>query len=277
MNLHPCQFAIVRFLPYAETGEFANVGVVLACPAKGYFGFRLMPTKKTARIRGFFEQLDVSIYRNALGYMRDELDRLTVLAAQTLERDAVRQLFLGLVHPRETVVRFSDVRAVMAADPAQMLEKLFSRFVERDFVGKDYNDRLVERSVRELLSKAALRALFSEADIGNEDLHLTVPFAYKREGRVQLAIKPIDLAKDEASKVFDTGGRLVDRVNRLGKHALLPPQLMVAVRAPLEMDLRVSAAVEEIESDLRLVGVRVTRADDVETITRFARGAASLN
>lgn len=274
MNLYPCQFAIVRFLPYAETGEFANVGVVLACPAKGYFGFRLMPTKKTSRIRGFFEQLDASIYRNALGYMRDELHRLAKLAAQASERDAARQLFLGLVHPRETVVRFSDVRVVMAADPEQMVEKLFSRFVERDFAGKDYNDRLLERNVRDLLTKAALRGLFSEAEIGNEDLHLTVPFAYMREGRVELAIKPIDLAKDEASKVFDTGGRLVDRVNRLKKRDLLPPELMVAVREPLAVDVRVSAAVDEIESDLRAAGVRVTRADDAEAITRFARGAA---
>ncbi|MGH8147921.1 MAG: DUF3037 domain-containing protein, partial [Rhodanobacteraceae bacterium] len=27
MNRLACQYAVIRFLPYAETGEFANVGV----------------------------------------------------------------------------------------------------------------------------------------------------------------------------------------------------------------------------------------------------------
>ncbi len=41
LNKLACRYAILRFLPYTETGEFANVGVVLACPATGYFGFKL--------------------------------------------------------------------------------------------------------------------------------------------------------------------------------------------------------------------------------------------
>jgi hypothetical protein len=276
MNLYPCQFAIVRFLPYAETGEFANVGVVLACPAKGYFGFKLMPIRRTGRIRGFFDQLDLRIYREALGYMRDELVRLRAMAANVMATEAVRQLFLGLVHPRETIVRFGDVRAVMADDPEAMLDRLFARFVERDFAGKDHDDKLLVRGLRELLRKAELRTYFDEAEIGNEDLHLVVPFAHMRDGRVQLAIKPLDLAKDEASKVFDTGGRLVDRVNRLKKRLLLPEELLVAVREPAGMDGRVRAAVDEIEGDLRMAGVKVARADDVDGITRFAK-AAVLN
>ena len=30
-----CRYAIVQFMPYAETGEFANVGVVLCLSADG--------------------------------------------------------------------------------------------------------------------------------------------------------------------------------------------------------------------------------------------------
>lgn len=273
MNLHPCQYAIIRFLPYAETGGFANVGVVLACPARSYFDSKLIPTRRTGRIHGFFEQLDLKIYRDALRYMGEELERLRAMAANTESKDAVRQLFIGLVHPREALLRFGDTRAVMAADPDAMLDTLFARFVERDFVGKEYHDRLLERSVRELLRKAELRAYFNEADIGNEDLHLPVPFAHVRDGRVQLAIKPFDLAKDEASKVFDVGGRLVDRINRLKKRELLPRDMLVAVKEPARMHKRIRAAVEEIEGDLRNAGVQVARADDADAITHFAMGA----
>lgn len=272
MNRVPCQYAILRFLPYAETGEFANVGVVLACPARGYFGFRLMPTRRTGRIHGFFEQLELRIYRDALKYMGEELERLRVMAANAGDKDAVRQLFIGLVHPREALLRFGDTRVVMAKDPEATLQTLFARYVERDFAGKDYHDKLLERGVRELLRKAQLRAYFNEADIGNKDLRLPVPFAHVRNGRVQLAIKPFDLAKGEASKVFDAGGRLVDRVYRLKKHELLPQKVLVAVNAPVTMDRRVRAAVEEIEADLRNAGIVVTGVDNGDAITRFAKG-----
>lgn len=276
MNPVPCQYAIIRFLPYAETGEFANVGVALACPATGYFDFRLVPTRKTGRIRGFFEQLDLKIYRDALTYMGEELERLRALAANVAigNKEAVRQLFIGLVHPRETLLRFGETRVVMAEDPDAMLGQLFARMVERDFANKDYHDKLVERGVRELLRKANLRMYFNEAVIGNEDLHLNVPFAHKRGENVHLAIKPLDLAKDEASRVFDTGGRLVDRIQRLKKHNLLPPDMLVAVQRPDGNDQRILGAIDEIEGDLRKAGVEVERADNIRAITAFAKAAA---
>ena len=71
-----CQYTIVRFLPYAETGEFANVGVVLACPATGYFDTRLLPTKNTRRITDFFDRLDKPIYRESLIYLGEEMERI---------------------------------------------------------------------------------------------------------------------------------------------------------------------------------------------------------
>ncbi|WP_253275820.1 DUF3037 domain-containing protein, partial [Xanthomonas vasicola] len=46
----PCQYAIVQFLPYPETGEFANVGVVLACPQMRYLGVRIAPHRRTKRV-----------------------------------------------------------------------------------------------------------------------------------------------------------------------------------------------------------------------------------
>ena len=53
MNKLACRYAILKFLPYTETGEFANVGVVLACPATGFFGFKL-ETRRYARFTDFF-------------------------------------------------------------------------------------------------------------------------------------------------------------------------------------------------------------------------------
>ena len=52
-----CHYAIVRFMPFIETGEFANVGVVMFAPQARYFGFKLLVNRQ-ARVTNFFEQLD---------------------------------------------------------------------------------------------------------------------------------------------------------------------------------------------------------------------------
>lgn len=276
MNRFACQYAIIRFLPYTETGEFANVGVVLACPATGYFGARLMPTKKTGRITGFFEQLDKRIYREAMDYLKEELARIGTLVRERGmgNQDFVQQTFAGLTRPREALLRFGETRVILAEQPKETLDKLFGSVVERDFADKAYHDQILVRGIRETLRKANLRDYFQEGDIGNEDLHIHVPFVHKREGRAQLAIKPLDLAKDVPSLVYEVGGRWVDRVHRMQRHNLLPEAMLFAVKMPDKKMDRVQTAANEILGDLCGKGVQIVPITDAEAITAFATGAA---
>jgi len=275
MNRFACQYAIIRFLPYAETGEFANVGVVLACPETGYFGARLMPIKKTGRITGFFEQLDRRIYREAMGYLKDELDRLGDLIQERGKgsKSFLQQIFVGLTRPREALLRFGETRVILAEQPVDTLSQLFSTVVERDFANKAYHDQILIRGVRETLRKANLREYFQEGDIGNEDLHIHVPFVHKREGRPQLAIKPLDLAKDVPNLVYEVGGRWVDRVHRMKRHNLLPDAMLFAVKMPDSKIDRARTAANEILGDLRSRGVQTVPIADADAITAFAKGA----
>lgn len=275
MNRVPCQYAVVRFLPYAQTGEFANVGVVLACPERGYFGFRLLKPQTTKRIRGFFEKLDLAIYRNALGYMNNELQGLATFAKTSPER--IGQIFMNFVQPRETLLRLGPTHVLMAESPEKALTELFARMVERNFADKAHHDKMLERSVRELLRRTNLRELYVEALIGEpDDLHLSVPFAHQHEGKVQIAIKPLDLLRGDANKVFDTGGRLLDRIHRLKKREQLPNELMVVVQEPPPLHGQPYRAAMEIQNDLRAAGVKVAHVGNAEAITAFAQ-AARLN
>lgn len=274
MTRLPCQYAIIRFLPYAETGEFANVGVLLACPASGYFAARLMPTKRTGRITGFFEQLDARIYRESLKYLRDELERVQQAAQQGTgpQRPVmIQQLFADLTRPREGLLRFGDIRVVLAEDPEAMLERLFARFVERDFASKEYHDQLLIRGVREVLTKANLRQYFKPEEIGNDYVHVQVPFVHVRDGAPALAIKPLGLDKDDPNQVLDHGGHWVERVHRLRRHGLLPAEMLFAVKKPVAGNAKASKAADEIVDDLRNAGMEVALATDTRTITEFAK------
>lgn len=268
-----CQYAIIRFLPYAETGEFANVGVLLACPATGFFSARLMPTKHTRRITAFFDRLDKRVYRDSLNYFREELERVRELVRGRFVRGGeaeVQRAFMGLATPRETLLRFGDVRALLAEDPEAALDQLYGRFVERDFADRSYHDRLVERTVREALTRAELRQHFVENELGDEYVHVRVPFVHLRDGRPVAAIKPLDLAKSEPNQVFEVGGHWLERVRWFKRHNLLPDMLIV-IREPDISAPEARHVADELRTELRDQGVGTTLAQDSDSIVRFAK------
>lgn len=273
-----CQYAIIRFLPYAETGEFANVGVVLACPATGYFDALLTPTKNFGRITAFFDHLDKRIYRDSLMYIDEELERIRDALSNRTEREGttiIQQTFAELTRPREALLRFSETRVILAENEKQVLDKLFARFIGRDFVSKQYHDKLLERGVQHMLAQANLREYFKPAVIGNDYLHANVPFVYLRDGEPALAIKPLDLAKDKPNQVFEHGGHWVDRIRRLRKYDLLRGQILFAVEEPTAADVDTHQAAKEIIAELRENHVEVVLASDSNAITAFAARATS--
>lgn len=271
-----CQYAIVHFLPYAETGEFANVGVVLACPVTGYLNARLLPTKNTGRITAFFDHLDKRVYRESMRYFREEIKRIRNALSDRAGHEGatiIQQTFAELTRPRETLLRFSETRVVLADNEEQMLDKLFARFVGRDFVSKQYHDRLLERGVRDVLAQANLREYYKPAEIGSDYLHAHIPFVHLRDGEPALAIKPLDLAKDEPNHVFEHGGHWVDRIRRLRKYNLLRGKILFAVKEPTVLDTATREAASEIIVELRESNVEVALASDSNAITTFAAGA----
>ena len=136
-----CHYAIVRFMPFVETGEFGNVGVVLFAPSARFFGFKVLG-QRVSRITNFFEQMDSKVFRASMHATREELQRVSDMLKglgtdprlKTLDREASTHLWLEILKPRESMVRFSDSRLVMAADPQAKLGELFAYYVERNFV-----------------------------------------------------------------------------------------------------------------------------------------------
>lgn len=132
-----CDYAIARFLPYAETGEFVNVGVALMCAEAGYFDFRL--TSNRQRVTEFFRDLDGAIYTAGLSYFCEELvalrDALRLQrknrADGAFEKDYALAVFRELVRPRESLFRFSPARTALMDDPAEYLSELFDCYVDR--------------------------------------------------------------------------------------------------------------------------------------------------
>jgi hypothetical protein len=130
-----CNYAVVRFLPYRETGEFVNVGVVLFCREAGYFDVAL-ETHDTGRVAAFFPELDQEIFIMGRQAFFEELQRVKQLLNandRTLTDEARMGVFRELVRPRESVFRFGEMGTVLAEDPAAQLKELLERYVNRQF------------------------------------------------------------------------------------------------------------------------------------------------
>lgn len=278
MKKFACQYALLRFRPFVETGEFANVGVVLMAPEARFFGFRLL--KRYGRITQFFHQLDRKIYLNGKQLFTEELERFSAnlrrLALDGRKREVnlalARNLFAELVRPREAMLQFDEQRIALADDPRAKLNALFDHYVERNFVTKEYQERLLENSVRKLLFRAKVGNEYRQEKIGNDDFAVNFPFVHMTDGKAERIIKPLYLDQGDSTKILTHGGQWVDKVRRLRKRNALPDQVLFPVTAPTPNSKQFDAF-EEIRDDLQKASVQVVPANDDSQILQFVTRA----
>ena len=272
-----CQYAIVRFAPYVETGEFANVGILMMAPARRYFGFKLQ-TRRHGRITRFFDELDAKHYREALGSLKEELERVNeLLKARGFDKRRkfndtpfANRVFTEVIRPRESVVRFGEPRVVLAADPKKKLTELFAFYVERNFVTKEYRETVLERNVRRWLDQAQLGDKFRPMPIGDEEYQAKFPFVEMSGDVTRKAIKPLNLAQEKPSSIIEHGGKWWFRLDELQRRGRLPEKVMFAVEAPDSFEVHRHRAYEEIVGRLEAQGAEIAFYRDKEHVLRFA-------
>lgn len=272
-----CQYAIVRFLPYAETGEFANVGIVLVCAQTGFFDFRLL--RQVRRISAFFEELDTSIFRSVKKSFNAELERIkTMLAPNMAKNEALAQvdkelfnrLFAEIVRPREAMIRFDDPRVTLTDSPREKLNELFEYYVSRNFATKKYQEQLIERHVSQTLKQADLKKLYVSEVLGSNAYQVRFPLVKMLNGRPQRVIKPLHLAHDDPTSLYDHGWDWVGKIHKLKREKILPNSVLFAVNTPNEDSIERYAAFTEIKGLLEDHEVSVIRYDQTDELLKFA-------
>lgn len=275
-----CNYAVIRFLPYPEAGEFVNVGVVLHCPATGFFDFRLLDARRTSRVNAFFPELKKEYYRDALNHCAEELSRMrgeVRIAGETAQQMTLNPavgmaLFRELIRPRETVIRFSSAGTVMAHEPTFLLQELYERYVLRMFAKEtEYQEEVMRHRVSETLREHRLITRFREAPVGNVNYHVTFPFVDQpRIGKFARAIKPLNLAQSDSTKIYDHGSVWLMKIDRLRKIRKAPERMLFPIHRPPKSEKRQSAACEEICRELTKREVIVVPEDDEAALIEFA-------
>lgn len=123
-----CNYALLQFLPYPETGEFANVGVLVMCPQPCLLHFKaekVMPE----RVRAMFPRQHEQNFANAMAAIDNDMER-----AKGSVRDPkmCQRVFGEIVRRRESTFRFGEVRTILTDDPQNLVEDLFARYVRME-------------------------------------------------------------------------------------------------------------------------------------------------
>lgn len=123
-----CNYALLRFRPYAETEEFVNVGVLVMCQQPCLLHFeaeRTMPD----RAKALFPKQNEHAFAAALEAMTLEMKRLK---AGAHDPNSVQMAFHETVRIRESVFRFGEVRTILTTKPQQLADELFARYVRME-------------------------------------------------------------------------------------------------------------------------------------------------
>ena len=275
MKKFACRYAVVQFVPYVETEEFANVGVVMICPETGFFDFKLQ-TRRWGRITAFFDELPSAVYRRALKVLQDELVRIKEMAELARGAQSQREIFEALVHPREAIVRFGQERVLLTDDPLAELDRQFEHYVERTFATPEYVEKKIEKRLKALLDQVTSpQCAFKPERIGNDDYYANFPLVQKLDGVAQKIIKPFNLSHDEPVSIYDHGEMWLAKVRRLRNQGLLPDKILFAVAVPPEVDVRRRVAADEICRELRQLNVAPVNQDAETQITQWAVAPSS--
>lgn len=275
-----CAYAVVQFRPFVETGEFANVGIVLLGVEHRFFDFQLL--RKYSRVTRFFPELDRKVYLEAIAGFREELDRIKGFVRRealdrrrkSADKAMAERVFIELTRTREGLLRFDNPRLIMTDDPQSKLEGLFEHYVGRNFATKEYQERLLENKVGRLLYKARLP--FGEGKIGNDDFVVRFPFIHRDSDEVTGVIKPLFLGQTDTTSLLTKGDNWVSKVKRLRRINKLPRHVLFALDAPPHDSERRFKAFQEISREFIDLGVCVTEASNDREILSFATNTLSV-
>jgi Protein of unknown function (DUF3037) len=266
----PCLYSIVRYAPYAETEEFANIGVVLCAPKKYAFHYKLTHGND-ARVSAFFR--DDTIFPFAKEAVAREL-KLAQSHSQSFKTPTdFANFFSYLTAKKESIFHFSSTRVVMADNPEQELNQLYDKFINHSEYSKERREKILAKELKSRLnSYSELKGVFKEETLGGELTRFTMPFVAKTDGEVLCAIKPLAFFQQEPGKMMEHCDSWVARVARAANENLLNlANVLFTIDSHNTPSSHESKAMDEIRRTFDKHRLTHFKHDDEKSIIEFAK------
>lgn len=270
-----CQYAIVRFLPFLETGEFANVGVVLFAPKKGYWDYKLAPAT-FPRVTQFFGEIDRKVYRKAMQGFNDEMAEIQELAGQLYGKELL-EFGREVTRLRESLLRFGELRTLLTDNPQQTMEELYDQFVGRNFVDKDYREEKMARAIKHQLQGFKLEKQYTKKTFEAKLRKITLPLVRQADIETRV-MKPLAFDHKNPSKLIEHGELWKNKIQWLLENNVLDEdKILLPIEAPNTLNSDLKEAYEIALHDLETLNIELIAFEDTQRIIDFAREGLRLN
>lgn len=264
------QYAVVRFMPFIETREFANIGVVMISPKTGDFLFKLAP-KRFGRVTKFFDDIEGKLYQNAIDLFTAELERVEEYCfTNGLRGKELVEYFTELTRHRESVLHFGAVGRMMGETGKIELENLYKRFVARDFVNEQYREQQMVKVLKQTFA-TELTVKYTQKKLRAGVLDIPMPLVYKGLDGYKV-IKPLAFEQNTPLKAYEHGVHWAKRVEILiNKQVILPERALFTVERPNTEKSDMAEVYDEIVGEIKQLGVQVEPFDNTNNIIQFAK------
>lgn len=259
-----CEYHIIQFLPYAETGEFANIGLLLFAPRARRLLFKLLDPRQHGRITQFFEPLDGKLFTHVHHALLTELARL----AECPDAADIEEL----TRPREDIIRYSPKRVLFADTEtfAQTLDGLYAHYVQRSFAHEEGYEECLRKRVHALLKDRGLDRHFHDKTVGDD--HYAVRFPFVGDGEVRGVIKPIHFQHAKPAQLIDHGLAWLGKVRQLKRAGhLAPGAALFACQPPAPDNTLLQRAYADVCGQIEEAGIVMLPIEQATDIEAFAR------
>lgn len=274
-TMHVCTVVPVVFCPFPETGEFACIGVVMCCPAIGWYGYKLIkanerPFKRAAR---FFDQIDDSIIRTAIRCAKQDIEYTIDMATEELNPVVRNSAFQNLIRPREGFIRYGHPKAIMVEDYKATLDEQFKSIVHRTFVDREgyYENKMRERVHAYLTARKISFQQKKRYEFEGGLFSFNIPFVLGEKDATKL-IKPLNFVTKSNNETMEHWFKWRTRFDYLRREGFDKERILVPVRLPDHGHVSYDAAWRVFDSLMGYTQV-VSEADQKQeerSILKFA-------
>jgi hypothetical protein len=268
------QYSIIRFLPYADLGEFANIGIVALDSENRILQFRLARAR-FRRLREFFGEDAYRAYGSAIEHLRLELASVATGDGFWTNWEPVKA-FAHLTRRHESSIVFSEVRTLLSKDHiGDVVDALFTRLIERQ--RQEGHDLDLIKDIRHELVANGIKG-FRAIRVADDVVPVTFPLAH-RNGTLN-AIQPMVFTQKTPLAVFDHGAMWKRRLSYLLNQGKIEDNsILLAIDPPvIDASRALQSAYAEAMNEIRSLPFEAVTAEVSgrinHRIIEFAEAAA---
>lgn len=271
VNTHYCQYKIIRFTPFIETGEFANIGIILLCPDNGEVHYKLAPTR-FGRITQFFHDMDKEDYRFAITSLEAELARIKELMQYYGGAPGAQQIFDDVTRQKSTMLSFTEPRPLKTHAIGNKVEELFNYHVHRSFVTKQYREATLVKNLRSSLKALNIERYFKKRKLSDGLIEVTFPLVNLVDKKPQGIIKPIAFDQETPTAIVEHADQWESRFKHfINGEAFEAKNTILPIELPNSNEKRILQYIDDFQHKLMDIGITVVDAQDQSRIIEFAK------